>query len=276
MFEWGPGALFLIPRFHVHEFTNASGSEPARLLHANYLPLVMSITPEAEVYFDSPIAPPPLPPDQLYSAARMLTRPASYAPGGVTTFWYGNFFPDMRIWDQLAFQSGRGAGARSVTIELPNSPMSAHMPVFHAGLYKKAHRHGPAFVIVIPAGEGYSIMWPQGQEKVIVPWHEASVFVPPAGWYHQHFNVGATPARYLALHPPRGFNDHFRAFKGQDDDGGEGADRSPATLGQIEYPDEEVWIREYFEAELGKRGLKSRMPPEAYRDRDFQWSATAE
>jgi hypothetical protein len=42
---------------------------------------------------------------------------------------------------------------------------------------------------------------------------------------------------------------------------------------QIEYPDEDPWIRQTFEAELAKRGLASRMPGEAYRDRQHQWTA---
>jgi hypothetical protein len=97
-------------------------------------------------------------------------------------------------------------------------------------------------------------MWPQGGEKVVVPWHEASVFVPPDDWYHQHFNVGSTAARYLALHPPRPF-----AKAG-----------IPDT--QIEYPDEEPFIREKFESALAGRGRRSLMPPEAYLNRDYEWS----
>ena len=41
---------------------------------------------------------------------------------------------------------------------------------------------------------------------------------------------------------------------------------------QIEYPDEQPWIREKFEEELAKHGSKSSMPAEAYADRDFQWA----
>jgi hypothetical protein len=41
---------------------------------------------------------------------------------------------------------------------------------------------------------------------------------------------------------------------------------------QIEYPDEEPWIRQKFEEELAKRSLKSMMPDEAYRDKDFEWT----
>jgi len=130
------------------------------------------------------------------------------------------------------------------------------MSVFSTQTYKKAHRHGPGAVIVIPAGEGYSIMWKEGQAKVVIPWHEGSVFVPPDRWFHQHFNVGVTPARYLAFHRKVGEREWV-----------ENRQRD-----QIEYPNEEPWIREKFEAELAKRGLKSRMPKEAYRDRDFEWN----
>jgi hypothetical protein len=40
---------------------------------------------------------------------------------------------------------------------------------------------------------------------------------------------------------------------------------------QIEYPDEDPWIRQKFESELAKKGLTSLMPDEAYRDPSFEW-----
>ena len=89
------------------------------------------------------------------------------------------------------------------------------------------------------------------------------MFIPPNQWYHQHFNVDATPARYMSLFPPRshlfGPTRGFYRRLGQ---------RSERT--QLEYPDEEPWIRERFEQELKKRGLKSLMPEEAYTNRDFK------
>jgi hypothetical protein len=137
--------------------------------------------------------------------------------------------------------------------------MTAHMSVFPPRSYKKGHRHGPAFVIVIPAGEGYSMMWPgNDSEKVVIPWHEASCFVPPFRWFHQHFNVSEHPDRYLAIHPPRGLASSGERIENRAQD-------------QIEYPDEDPAVRERFEGELAKRGLKSVMPDEAYRDRNFEW-----
>ena len=77
--------------------------------------------------------------------------------------------------------------------------MTCHMSVFDPQTYKKGHRHGPGYVIVIPTGDGYSVMWQGDGEKVVIPWHEGSIFVPPKMWFHQHFNSGPQPARYLAL-----------------------------------------------------------------------------
>ena len=100
-------------------------------------------------------------------------------------------------------------------------------------------------------------MWPEGGEKVVIPWHEASCFVPPFRWFHQHFNVSEHADRYLAIHPPRGLS-------------GAG-ERVEGAANQIEYPDEDPWVRERFEGELAKRGLESVMPDEAYKDRSFEW-----
>jgi len=137
--------------------------------------------------------------------------------------------------------------------------LRVHMSVFQARTYKKAHRHGPGRVIIIPAGEGYSVLWEEGSEKIVVPWHEGSVFVPPNRWFHQHFNVGAAPARYLALHPLPQFSGH--AEKVQD-----------RVRDLVEYPDEEPWIREKFEEQLAQRGLTSLMPEEAYQNQAYEWA----
>ena len=41
------------------------------------------------------------------------------------------------------------------------------------------------------------------------------------------------------------------------------------------YPDEDLFIREKFEAELATRGMKSIMPAQAYEDRTFEWDYSA-
>lgn len=258
-FEWQQHSMFLIPHGCTHQFTNMQGDRPVRLLHYSYLPLALSAVPEPEFFFNNPYqSPDDLADQQTYSQAKEVQLPEGH-PQGRRVYWYGNFFPDMKAWEKLDTNEKRGAGGRSVYILFPNCEVFAHMSVFAARTYKKAHRHGPGRCIVIPAGEGYSIMWEEGKEKVVVPWHECSMFVPPNRWFHQHFNAGGAPARYLALHSPMQFYGHAEKLEDRAKD-------------QIEYPNEDPWIRKKFEEELGKRGLKSLMPDEAYTNRNYEWS----
>ena len=269
-FEWGPHAMFHVPRYAHVQLSNARGDQPARLLHYNYMPMAMTVVPDPEFFFNNPFEDPALlyaGGDEPYSQARVVHGSRAKAdalgggaadgsadePGG-KAFWVGNFFPDMATWDKLMPYQARGAGGFSVKIVFPRSRMTASMSVFDASMYKKAHRHGPGRVIVIPRGEGYSVLWEPGKEGVVCPWGEAAVFTPPGGWYHQHFNLGTEPARYLKF----GSLPQFP-----------GASRDPDA--QIEYPDEEPWVRERFANELADRGRESLMPDAAYDDRDYAW-----
>jgi hypothetical protein len=91
------------------------------------------------------------------------------------------------------------------------------------------------------------------------------VIVPSDGTYHQHFNSGTRRARYMALTPgTHGLRNPIPR--------GQGADASFKAGGyQIEYVDEDPWIREHFEEELAKRGLITRMPDEAYTNPDYKF-----
>jgi hypothetical protein len=124
------------------------------------------------------------------------------------------------------------------------------------GTYKKAHRHGPGFNIVIIDGEGYSLMWEEGKPKERIDWHEYSLFVPPMMWFHQHFGTSPKPIRFVAFHPPG-----MLAFPGWS---GEGSHFIGKGANQIEYFDEDPAIRRLFEEELVRKGLKSNMPQEVY------------
>jgi hypothetical protein len=261
-FEWQAHSMFLLPRHQYYQLSNAHGDKPVRVLFYSYLPMAMSAVPEADFFFNNPLEiEPPKDQEELYSEAKMIKAAESADATflSIRAYWYGNFFPDMRAWDKLEANLRRGAGGKSVYMQFPHSELSAHMSQFGAGMYKKAHRHGPGRAIIIPKGEGYSILWEEGKEKVVVPWHECSLFVPPNRWFHQHFNTGREPARYLAMHPPMQFHGHAEKVKDRARD-------------QIEYADEDSWIRQKFEEELAKNGVSSLMPEEAYTDRDFDWA----
>jgi oxalate decarboxylase/phosphoglucose isomerase-like protein (cupin superfamily) len=268
-FEWGENSMFLLPRHHFHQFSNTSGTRPARLLHYNYFPLMVSASPEPEAFITTNHADSGGP-VQRFDLEAMYAEPAlkevfadsdaSWKRRGST--WVGSFFPDMSAWDKLSESRNRGAGGRSVAMEFPGSEIACHMSMFPPRTYKKAHRHGPGRAIVIPAGEGYSVMWEEGKDKVIAPWRPGSLITPPNKWFHQHFNTGQGSARYVAFHPPLQFDGHAEKVEDRARD-------------QIEYVDEDPAVREMFESELAKRGLTSVIPDEAYANREYEFAPVA-
>jgi hypothetical protein len=80
--------------------------------------------------------------------------------------------------------------------------------------------------------------------------------IPPNMWFHQHFNTGDTPGRYLAL--------KYEGTAIRNEQGVPKAWISRRLGGdQIDYADEDPRIREWFREELAKIRLTPRME-EAY------------
>ena len=83
------------------------------------------------------------------------------------------------------------------------------------------------------------------------------MIVPPNMWYHQHFNTGTTPARYLAF--------KHEVVSVRNAQGVPKAWISKRVGGdQIDYADEAPVVRTWFAEALARHGLQSRME-EAYK-----------
>src|SRR5262249_13309589 len=165
-----------------------------------------------------------------------------------------NFVSDTHTL-KLNDYSERGKGSSNMKFNLAKNTMGAHISEFPVGTYKKGHRHGPGAHVIILTGQGYSILWPEGEEMKRVDWKPGSVVVPPDRWFHQHFNSGAKPARYLAL---RWNNWRYRFMRSQD---GEGGSFTSVKLGggQIEFEDEDPQIHRDFEAAMKAAGARCNM-----------------
>ena len=109
-----------------------------------------------------------------------------------------NFVPDA-VNLPLITAKERGAGGGHIRFNFAKSSLNSHISQFPIGTYKKAHAHGPGAHVIILSGEGYSLMWPEGDEPRYYKWEVGTMIVPPNMWLHQHFNTGTTPARYLAF-----------------------------------------------------------------------------
>lgn len=248
-FEWGTGSLFALPLNATYQLFNGSGTQPARVVLVTNAPTVMNLFHNDEFIFDNPFVFRDRFSDEdgYFSGDGKLYRKAR------NRVWETNFVPDVRSIALHEWKE-RGAGGRNVLFELARNSTAAHVSQFPVGTYKKAHRHGPGAHVVILNGLGFSTLWQEGEDAARVNWKVNSVVVPPSNWFHQHFNTGAEPARYLALKfaGRRYFlSDQFRV---------EGSDVSLKLGGfQLEYDDEDPDIHRTFETELAQNGAACRM-----------------
>ena len=146
----------------------------------------------------------------------------------------------------------RGAGGGHIRFSMARGSMNSHISQFPTGTYKKGHAHGPGAYVIILSGEGYSLMWPEGEEPKRYDWEVGTLIVPPNMWFHQHFNSGTTPSRYLAL--------KHEVVSIRNAQGVPKAWISRRVGGdQIDYADEQPMIRKIFSDELAKHGMTPRM-----------------
>ena len=243
-FEWQEGSLFAIPVNATYQHFNGSGDREAKLLGVTNAPLVHNIFHNVDfVMGNSYVFRDRFGDDQDFRGHARL-----YNDRVLET----NFVPDVANIEPIAWEA-RGKGSRTVFFELVNSHMGAHVSEFPVGRYKKAHRHGPGAHVMILSGEGYSLMWPEGEEKQQFIWKPGSLVVPPEGWFHQHFNSGPQPARYLAL---KMLSRMFKLVPGpiQSD--------VPLNQGgwQIEHEDEDDDVIQLFVDACGASGATVDMP----------------
>jgi oxalate decarboxylase/phosphoglucose isomerase-like protein (cupin superfamily) len=249
-FEWQRGSLFSPPLNTRHQHFNAQGNRAARYLAVTLAPVMMNILHNTDFIFNNSFQfIDRFGENQEYFSGkgRLCNR-----PGTKMKIWETNFISDVLKLELIEWKE-RGAG-RSLSFELSENGMAAHTSRFPVGTYKKAHRHQGGAHVTILSGEGYTLMWKEGDKPQRYDWRAGSLIVPPEMWFHQHFNIGEQPAHYLALHA-RVSKKHRSGLKRYktDQDIKEGGD-------QIEYEDENPMIREMFETELAKRNVQIQMP----------------
>ncbi|HEY3118419.1 MAG TPA: cupin domain-containing protein [Chloroflexota bacterium] len=268
LIEWQEGSLLAIPLNAQFQHFNGSNA-PARLLAYNNMPEVMMLFHNEEFIFNCPFAFTDryAGQDDYFSGDGKLWDIKGRPVKALET----SFVADARNLGLYQWKE-RGAGGFNVMFELADGVVPTHISQFPVGTYKKAHHHGHGdagggALLLILGGVGFSLVWPPGVKDAEIQqliWKQNSLFVAPSSWYHQHFNTGATPARYLAL---RGGGGLRYGARGQQ---WGGADVSEDDGGwQIEYEREDPRVHQIFEAELAKHGAVCQMS-------DFSPFCTAE
>lgn len=246
-FEWGPKALFALPLNMRYRHFNVDGTQPARLACTHNLPMIMKTFRKEEFIFDNPADFTERVGGDGYFSGQGTFIPVR--PG--KHMWETNYVPDLSSFELRSWEA-RGKGSTNMMFVLADGTMHAHMSEIPTSSYKKAHRHGADFHVYTVTGEGYSLLWYEGESDFHrVDWRHGVVFAPPDRMFHQHFNLSPAPARYLAvafggLRYPFS-EDKIRTFKGVDvsvRDGG----------AQIEYEDQDPRIDDVYRQELARAG----------------------
>jgi mannose-6-phosphate isomerase-like protein (cupin superfamily) len=251
-FEWGPGSVFAIPLNAHYQVFNGSGREPARYASVTSAPTTIRWFHDDDFVFHN-----------KHAFRSRFSDEDGYFNGEGQMFqrkyfriWKSNFVADVHGMN-LPPRPDRGGGGANVQIDLADNSMGAHISQFQPSMYKKGHRHGPGAHVIILDGKGYSLLWQEGGEddRFKCDWRPGAVVVPPENWFHQHFNSGPGPARYLAL--------RFTGFRFKQPGAfsmGEGSGVSTKQGGwQIEYEDEDPAIHKLFADEAAKNGGICRM-----------------
>ena len=251
-FEWQRGSVFAIPLNTFHRLHNGSGQQRARLLGVSTAPLMINLLRNLDFVFGCPFDFTDRfggEEDYFRSEGTVYQRPDT-----TQKIWQTNFVSDvynLHLYDWVE----RGAGGKHMKFELANNTLIAHVSEFPVGTYKKAHRHGPGAHVVILSGQGYSLLWTdQHTDFEEVPWKPGSLFVPPGMWWHQHFNTGPTPARYLASRwgSTRWKLTRYLDYQGVDKDAKAGGN-------QIEYADQDPRVHRMFVERCRANGVEVRM-----------------
>jgi gentisate 1,2-dioxygenase len=253
-FEWGRNSLFSVPLNATYQHFNGSGTEPARLASVNNFPFLIKLFRNQDFIFNTErdFSERLGPNGYFQGEGQMIEiRPGRHQ-------WETNFVADITNFE-LKSWAERGKGSSSLRWVLSDSTMGCHTSQIVTGTYKKAHRHTCGTNVFTIDGEGYSMLWFDGKEDemVRIDWDHGVVVTPPEQMFHQHFNTGSTPSRYLAVqfgtvrYPMTGAK-LAKWTSGNDTSVKKGGN-------QVEYADQPEMMHKIYLEELDRKGIPSEM-----------------
>lgn len=273
-FEWGANSYFALPPNAWHRFHNVSGTEPARYFAMTAAPRVIDTFQSLDFVFNNP-----------YQFTDRFNGEEGYFKEAHNQFTGSrratNFIADvMKLKPSqratvedieararagvVSQRGGVGGGGRGGDGDSEGTDGYGGRLAFvnstvrcgysfgsQPGVHTMAHRHGPGIHVLTLGGHGYSLCWAEGETPTRVDWGPGTVFVPPEGWWHAHFNTGPEPWDWLRIGwgtdkpKPGGRQYVYTSLK-------EGGD-------QIAFDEEDPAIHKEWEEELAKTGIQCLM-----------------
>jgi len=139
-----------------YQHFNLDGQRPTRTIVATSAPKMMNIIRDTRCIFDNPF---------VFRDRYDLQDDYFTNPGRFVGWhnWITNYIADVRSYLLMEWPE-HGAGS-IVQFQLASNTMVCHITEWPTGTYPKARRHGPGAHVVIIDGQGYSLLWWEGQQK---------------------------------------------------------------------------------------------------------------
>ncbi len=237
---WQEYGLFSPPLNVWHQHSN-TGNQPARYVAVTNAPLIFNIYRNPDFIFgtdfifrdryDNE-------PNYFDGKGKFIDNPRW--PSWPT--WAGGYILDVRQ-PYLTSSAEYGKGYGVLEVALSGNGMGSHLAQIEVGTYKKVHRHAGGAHLIIAEGTGYALMWQDWDRRVRVGFQKGTVYSPPEGWWHTHFNTGSQVVKQVALRCGiPGIGKTYRSSLGIK----KGGD-------MLDHEDEDPAIRSLFEQELRKK-----------------------
>lgn len=257
-FEWGPKAMFAIPLNCQYQIFNSTSLRRVRISCTNDAPITINLYHNIDFVFNNPFSFPERAGQSKHFDGE--GDHTAYSHGSNTVkrnVWETNFVHDLASFKLYELEE-RGKGSTNVNFILADGTMHAHVSQIPKGRYKKAHRHAAGTHVHAIDGEGYSLLWHEGDaEFKEFPWEHGFMYTPPFWMFHQHFNTCPQPARYLAC----SLGSRRYPFISMRRKSAEGQGSVSLKDGgrQLEYEDQDPRIHRKWLEEMRKTGVASEM-----------------
>jgi hypothetical protein len=169
-----------------------------------------------------------------------------------------NFIADVRTVPLDPFPE-RGNRTSIMRMSMAGTSLGMHIMGVSEGTYVTAHRHSAGAHVLVVGGEGYELLYNEGdRERRKIMANPYAVVAPKLNEFHQHFNVGRgeyrmLAFRYIGLRYGWGLP-YGNARTAQSKDRNAWAYKLP-------FAEEDPSIREDYYKELEARGIYSRLEP---------------
>jgi quercetin dioxygenase-like cupin family protein len=125
--------------------------------------------------------------------------------------WETNLIPDANSFALDDFPM-KGKGVKHMRFTLADTTYGCHVSEYPPGCRSTFHRHGPGAVIIVTQGEGFVMLWKDGEERQRHDFKAGTVYSPDDLMWHGHFNTGKGTMRHFAIRgdSPKYSHDRFR------------------------------------------------------------------